>query len=1241
MTVFLLLYSFAQAQSLVRMEYFLDKDPGAGKGDTVNFAGPRDTILKTINIPIGGMKPGQHFVYVRVLDSGGLWSPWQMQLFFVEDTIDIGPVQQLEYFTGKDPGVAKATRQIITPRDTVYSEIRQATGALKSGQNFMHVRARMANGYWSPWQIQMFFVQDTSEVGKITQIEYFLGQEPGPGRATAQTIAAGDTVKSEISRSTSGLNGGRNYVHVRAKVAYGYWSPWQFQMIYIEDTIQPGPIEQLEYFVNKDPGPGKGTQVSISTGDTVIRTFGYNTAVLSRGQHFMHVRCRNSTGLWSPWQFQMFLVETPFDTGEIISYKYSIDSSLMRTARVKTTLVSPPSDSLRKIHLENTDTALRFGRHFFRIWAQQNNRLSSTWHFDTFDVINCPMLDTAAFIRSGRVCIGDTLRFRQDITKFGVWSRDSFNFTWKVNGTTRSSADTLKYRHTSGDTFRLEFSFTRKRDARCKGSLSQSVKLFNTPRDTFRRTICSGDSLLIHGTYRKMAATYNFNGTSFAGCDSFSTVILTVNPVYRDTLNREICSGDSLRIHGTFRKTAGNYVLNGKTAKGCDSVVTVVLKVNPVFRKADTLAICKGDTLKIHGKRYTMAGTYRDSFKTRKGCDSLFTTRVMVNPTYDDSSSRSICSGDSSLIHGIWRKTAGSFRLSGKTIKGCDSFSTVQLIVKPVYNYSLFPEICAGDSINIHGVFRKAAGTYVLNGKTRLGCDSIVNIILKVNPVYRKTDTVAICNGDTLKVHGRRYTAAGTYRDSFKTRKGCDSLFTTHLIVHPAYRLTQNRGLCGGDSFLFAGAWRKLTGQYVGRFTTIRGCDSTVTLNLTVDSIIRSDDFPRICLGDSMLIGGQWRKSAGSYTDVFKAFKGCDSLVTRHLTIIPRDTTYQTATICQRGSLNFHGQILRDTGTYKAILKNRLGCDSVLFMRIFKRAENRTVFSGTVCFGEGFFAGKGLKFGSGTFFDTLTGSFGCDSVVIYTQTERPRDTSAAAFSICAGDSVFSGKSWKRTAGTFREILKNRFGCDSAVTTNISLRPVSFTAIRDTICFGSAYNFFGIVINDPGIYRKVLTNHVGCDSVVELDLFRRPQFIPKVVASGFARLTTDKPYATYQWYLNRLILNGEAGRSIAVSGNGIYDVAVTDSLGCGANSWDDLLSTGQGLSESRILIYPNPVSEVVTVITAQKLEMLVYTTAGKLVYTSVVMPGEQHIRVDDWSEGLYQVVLRHNKYLYSAKLIVVH
>jgi len=74
------------AQSIIRLEYFIDKDPGCGKATRVSFSGPKDTLLQNFSIPTTGLSSGRHYVHVRVQDSSKIWSPWQFQMFFIEDT---------------------------------------------------------------------------------------------------------------------------------------------------------------------------------------------------------------------------------------------------------------------------------------------------------------------------------------------------------------------------------------------------------------------------------------------------------------------------------------------------------------------------------------------------------------------------------------------------------------------------------------------------------------------------------------------------------------------------------------------------------------------------------------------------------------------------------------------------------------------------------------------------------------------------------------------------------------------------------------------------------------------------------------------------------------------------------------------------------------------------------------------------------------------------------------------------
>lgn len=1229
-----------KSQSLEILEYFIDKEPGVGKGTNVSIS-PSDTIEESWSISISGLKDGQHFLYVRIKDSSGMWSPWQMQMFFVNDTTHIADIDKVEYFTGIEPGVNNGTNVNITPGQNVQTEFQRSSQGLNQGRHFMHVRAKTKFGLWSPWQFQMFFIEDTIDIGPINKMEYFIGKEPHPGNGTGLSITQGDTVRTEFTSSTSVLKDGRNYLHVRSKVRDGMWSPWQFQMIFLEDTIVPGSIQKVEYFVDKDNGVDRGTPLSINIADTIKQLFNYNTSPLNPGRHFMHVRVKNDLGLWSPWQFQMFLVESIKDTGKIISFSYNIDSSLLRPFSTRIVVLSPKSDTLKKTHLENTDTALNFGRHFFRIWTLQDTRMRSTWHHDTFFVINCPMLDTAIIQMPNGLCSNDTLVYKQDITKLGVWPKDSFNFNWQINGVTLSSIDSLKYKHNGSDSFQLKFSFTKKSDARCKGSLSQPVKLYSSPRDTFHLSICSGDSIRIHGTYRNVSGQYDFNGSSYHNCDSFASVILSVFPQYRDTFSLSACADDSVLIHGKFRKTTGIYFLDTTSIKGCDSLVWTILNIHPKYLKTDTFKICQADTLFRHGKAYSNEGVYTDTFNTIYGCDSVFVTNIIVLPIYNDTVQKSICQGDSIILHGVWRKTAGIYTFKGNTNASCDSLSTIFLDVYPSYNQNYSFAICQGDSLLVHGQYRNSAGTYLFNGKTSLGCDSTVNVQVIVNSVYQFNDSFELCQDDTLRIHGRRYASTGIYIDSFKSINGCDSIYISHVIVHPTYNHIIRFGICSNDSFLFDGVYRKFTDTITGRFKTINGCDSIVTLYLKVDNVILTDTYPEICEGDSMFIGGTYRYFEGEYTDVYTAAKGCDSIVTRHLSVIKKDTSYVDVTICQRGILNYHGNNYIDSGTYVVKLKNYKFCDSTIILNIRKTPEIRTVFSGSVCYGQGFFAGKSMKFGSGTFFDTLRAQSGCDSIVIYTQIERARDSGYLTISICSGDSVFTGKTWKKLAGNYADTLLNRFGCDSVIFTILNTRQVSATEIFDTICHGENIVFDGKNLSSSGSYIMVLNNFTGCDSVVTLHLFKRPQFVPRIVADGFASLMTEVPYSSYQWYLDRNLLPNDTLRKIVIVNDGIYDVSVEDSIGCRANSWDDLVSIGSMNFEWPVKAYPIPANEMFVLKSTQSLKIEIFNSTGLSILKTELIEGENLIQTSDWADGVYQISVNTGSSIFVISVVVLH
>jgi gliding motility-associated-like protein len=77
------------------------------------------------------------------------------------------------------------------------------------------------------------------------------------------------------------------------------------------------------------------------------------------------------------------------------------------------------------------------------------------------------------------------------------------------------------------------------------------------------------------------------------------------------------------------------------------------------------------------------------------------------------------------------------------------------------------------------------------------------------------------------------------------------------------------------------------TGTYYQTLLNSTGCDSLITLNLTINKKITEQDLD-ICEGEYFLSGGKKHFTGGIYFDTLKTTAGCDSIVITHLTVNPK-----------------------------------------------------------------------------------------------------------------------------------------------------------------------------------------------------------------------------------------------------------------------------------------------------------------------------------------------------------------
>ncbi|MBC7886223.1 MAG: CRTAC1 family protein, partial [Saprospiraceae bacterium] len=96
---------------------------------------------------------------------------------------------------------------------------------------------------------------------------------------------------------------------------------------------------------------------------------------------------------------------------------------------------------------------------------------------------------------------------------------------------------------------------------------------------------------------------------------------------------------------------------------------------------------------------------------------------------------------------------------------------------------------------------------------------------------------------------------------------------------------TLQQAICAGDSLYFGNKYLKEASSYARLFLSATGCDSTVTLNLSVLPTFATVIDTTICDTCSYFAEGKWQHSAGIYYDTLQTVQGCDSIVTTNLKI--------------------------------------------------------------------------------------------------------------------------------------------------------------------------------------------------------------------------------------------------------------------------------------------------------------------------------------------------------------------
>jgi hypothetical protein len=228
---------------------------------------------------------------------------------------------------------------------------------------------------------------------------------------------------------------------------------------------------------------------------------------------------------------------------------------------------------------------------------------------------------------------------------------------------------------------------------------------------------------------------------------------------------------------------------------------------------------------------------------------------------------------------------------NGNFIWGAGFLNTSDPSTSNTYSYQNTPKgiAIANDAVYIAGAFTGPVDfnpdlSITQNTQSALTPSGIglpSGYLVKLTNCISSNTSIQInsCGSYLWSQTGQTYTNSGTYNDTLQNAGGCDSIIALVLTVTPSSTNTTTTAAC--NSYTWNGQTYTQSGVYTG---TTTNC-VTESLNLTINSSSSSTQTQTALDTYTWPINNQTYTQGGTYTATIPNAAGCDSVVTLNLTL--------------------------------------------------------------------------------------------------------------------------------------------------------------------------------------------------------------------------------------------------------------------------------------------------------------------------------------------------------------------
>ena len=507
-----------------------------------------------------------------------------------------------------------------------------------------------------------------------------------------------------------------------------------------------------------------------------------------------------------------------------------------------------------------------------------------------------------------------------------------------------------------------------------------SLQMNNILYDTIERVVGENDYYTFNGHILTVSGYYNDTLQSVVtGCDSILTLHLQVLPIYTTYISDTICTGATYNQNGFNVSEVGIYSDTLRAVNGIDSIVYLTLTVMPTYTTTIYDTICQGNSYYFADNSCTVSGIYTDTLQSKYGCDSVIVLNLFVNNTSTTIYSHVACDSYTWIDGNTYTESNNTATYTTTNAVGCDSIITLNLTINRSTTYTDVVTAC--DSYTwIDGITYTASNnTATYTTTNTAGCDSVIALNLTINRSTAYTDVVTACDSFTW-IDGNTYTEnnnTATYTTT--NAAGCDSVINLNLTINRSTAYTDIITAC--DSYTWIDGITYTASNNTATYTTTNsaGCDSVITLNLTINRSTAYTDIITACDSYTWIDGNTYTESNNTATYTTTNAAGCDSVINLNLTI-NRSTAYtDVVTACDSYTWIDGNTYTTSNNTATYTTTNAVGCDSIITLNLtINYAVNDTIIDTAI----NEYVWNGTTYTeSGTYTYTSETVNGCDSIV--------------------------------------------------------------------------------------------------------------------------------------------------------------------------------------------------------------------------------------------------------------------